>query len=302
MINPPVAPKPYDADFVPAEEGIFELSWKEYRSIKALNSSTLPYLDKSPAHAYHAITSPDTESTRAMDIGHAFHCLVLEPDRFETEIVADWETDFTGKAVSKNRKDYKAWRESLAPNAIVLARKEIEHIKAMARNLKKKQCVRDRLLSGYPERTVLFQDPRHGFWCKARLDWIGTDFSITDLKKTRGADRRAFTNSIWRYKYNWQAWFYKRALRAVTGIEHDPYYWIAWEDFGPCDGNVFIANPADIAEAGDRIHVLLDQWAECLATNEFPGYPDEAIPLGDVYRGGIDFAEDLDEAIDGIPF
>jgi len=298
----PVAPKPYDADFVPTEEGIFELSWGEYLKIKALNSSTLPYLRKSPAHALDAILNASTDSTPAMDMGHGFHCLVLEPDRFNARVIADWEIDYTGKAVSKNRNDYKAWRNSLDPNVVVLSRKSIDQIKLMARNLKGKQCVRDRLQSGYPERTVLFRDPRHGFWCKARIDWISTDYSITDMKKTRSADRWSFYNSVERYSYNWQAWFYKRAVRAVTGIEHDPYYWIAWEDTGPCDGRVYTADPAKVSAAGDQILVLLDQWAECLATGEFPGYPDEVVHFGDTYSAGIGFAEDLDEAIDGIPF
>jgi exodeoxyribonuclease VIII len=56
----------------------------EYRAAHGLNWSRLKVLDKSPLHYKHALENPRAD-TPALSLGRAFHCALLEPDRYAAE-------------------------------------------------------------------------------------------------------------------------------------------------------------------------------------------------------------------------
>ena len=60
------------------------MNFDEYRSIKAVNFSTLKLIRKSPKH-YKWNIDHGSEDTTGRSLGRATHCLVLTPELFNEE-------------------------------------------------------------------------------------------------------------------------------------------------------------------------------------------------------------------------
>ena len=81
----------------------------EYQAIAAINWSAIEggFIDGefSPLHYKHAIAQPD-EETDAMREGTALHMALLEPERFERDVVVMPEFN---RRTTKGREDYEAF-------------------------------------------------------------------------------------------------------------------------------------------------------------------------------------------------
>ncbi len=273
---------PYNSDYTPTETGLFTIDFSEYVKIKALNSTYIKFLSRSPLHFKTEVESP-TKATPAMNVGSGFHYAVLEPDRYDQEVVAlpEMSVERPGKKWNKNSKEHKAWAAANR-NKTILKQKDIQNIKAMVKKIGASQAASRLIANGWAEKTVLWKDPEFGFWCKARIDFFPEiePGAIVDLKKTADASQWGFQKSIRNYRYNWQAYWYLTGATEATGLQHKDFYWIAWEDQPPHEGNVFKADPAEIDRAEEYIYPLRRKYAECLEKDEWLGYPDQVIELG----------------------
>jgi len=295
---------PYDSDYQPLAEGIFRIPFVHYCQINALNSSVLKYGEASMAHLRAQIDKAYTPPSWQMIEGQAFHLLTLEPERWDEEFVLEplggWLNEKTGKmTMSKSSGAYQNWKLDQGQKMIIGA-EGVEKARAMVRNMVSKPGCRKILKSGWPERTVLWKDPEYGFFCRARVDWISIDRTVVDLKKTMSvASPYGFRRTMDRLKYNWQAAFYLRGLKVVTGVDHGPFYWFAWESEPPFEGRRIRASAADLAEAEVGIDEVLKEYSKSLQTGIWNGYPDEEICFGDDYSEYVEYAtEDEEEAED----
>jgi hypothetical protein len=282
---------PYDANYEPTREGIFNIPFVEYCQIKALNSSVLKEADISMAHLKTARDEPYKAPTPDMIKGQAFHLLTLEPERWNEDMAMD-------PGYNKNSNKYKDWLAEQKNGVMVISKKNLAAARQMVMAMRRKVMPRELLKSGWTEQTVLWKDPIYGFWCKARLDFITVNGAVVDLKKSESAREWGFRRSIDRYKYNWQASWYLKGINIATGINHGPFYWIVWEADPPYEGRVFEANPIDLDEAAREIDEVLELYNVALETDDYPGFPDTIAFFGerdiyteyeDVDDSGIDF-------------
>lgn len=110
-------------------------------------------------------------------------------------------------------------------------------------------------------------------WCRARPDWLSDDGIMFDLKTT--ADNAGpedwGRSAMFVYGYDFQAEFYRRGLRAITGREH-PFLFIAVEKSPPYGIAVHgLTGEAQDAAAQD-VDEAIRKWQWCTAKNVWPGY------------------------------
>ncbi len=214
------------------------------------------------AHAIRANRKP----TKAMNLGKAAHAHALGAG---PQLIV-WELD--GRT-----KEGKAERAAAAgllatEAAVAVTETERDQIVGMVAALKAEPGVQQ-ILNGC-------QSEVSGFWregttlARARYDLLG-ERQAYDYKTCQNSTRRGFSVSMAAYGYHQQAEFYGRGLRALGHAAGDrPLLFICQETAPPY--LVQIHEPDE--EALEVARVLNDRavhiYAECAATDTWPGYAD----------------------------
>lgn len=189
----------------------------DYYAIKALSHSMLSCLAQNPMECkMRYVDDPPTlppKDSAAFAMGHAVHCLALEPDEFEDRFVSFPKVDRR----TKDGKEFAARFEAENKGKIILDPQEFQD--AMA-------CVQ--ALNNHPEFAAIMAQPRRvevpfefdlfGHKFKAKPDCIVDSMRlILDIKTTDDASPHRWQWSGVDYGYHRQAWIYQRALEEATG-------------------------------------------------------------------------------------
>lgn len=237
------------------------MSFAQYAAIPAVNWSTLKEMARSPLH-YRYRLSEARDDTPRMSMGRAVHTSVLEPDRFALEY-AVWG------GPRRAGKDYEAFAAS-NPGRTILRLEEYERCLAMRDAVRRNRDARKLLRRGKPEVVLRWVDHETRLRCKARLDWLGGDGALTDLKTTADIDGRAFGRLAGRMLYHGQLAFYRAGLDAL-GIADAPVRIIAVEADPPHDVGVFRL-PDEVLDAGrDLVDDLLRKLRRQRRSRRWPG-------------------------------
>ena len=138
--------------------GIYpNLSHEDYHKDPALSKGMLDKLAISAAH-YKAAMEEEIEPTPVMIFGSAFHCAVLEPDRYQKEYVS------MPKDLNKRNKEGKAFIEE-NKDKIVLSLDDAQAIESMRKAINNNVTARSLLSKGQSE-VSYFWKHRLGFMCK----------------------------------------------------------------------------------------------------------------------------------------
>jgi hypothetical protein len=253
------------------------MSFSAYRSIQAINWSSLKHLSRSPAHYLAALLAP-SKDTAALKRGRAVHVAVLEPDRFAS-LYSVWGSRRSGK-------DWDAFdaSERLAERE-VLTEKEYELAKAIAIAVRGDPVAARYVTGVKTEQSIGWTHRRPEFEglagyemaCKARLDAVGP-LGIVDLKTARDGSPSAFGREVLRLEYHVQAAWYVDGYRAQTGREL-PWSWVVVESTPPHVVQVYQADQ-DVLELGrERYRELLDLLHACSRDNNWPGYATSEMPI-----------------------
>lgn len=240
------------------------IPFAEYTAIDAVNWSSLKNMEDSPLHYKHRLDSKEDTDTTARSMGRLLHTLVLEPENFGAHYAiyhgsvrrgADWE-DFKAANAGKT----------------ILKENELIEVCAQAAAVRAHPEVAPLLQGGEPETTVVWNEPRHGIRCKARLDlWHPKRAALVDLKGTPTTDPRRFGQIAARMGYFAQLAHYEQAVR--LGLRRAVYdvLIIAVETAAPYDVAVFKLEDEDL-EVG-RIYVddYLDKLKACRDSGVWPG-------------------------------
>lgn len=278
--------------------GIYDLSsYDEYAAIKALRSSELKKLSKSPAHyrasiQYQKAITPQLEKSFAK--GKAFDTLVLHGSS-DFEKLVTIEPD-----LHRATKLYKAWKEKNSGADCILSIDEKLNI------LKMHDAAGNKLQfskifggPGFAHRVIIWQDSETGLWCKAEIDWICEDGTVVDLKTTLDAGFFSFSRSALKFGYANQGAYYLSGLTHITGINHDRFMLAAVETDPPFESHVFKVSFEQLLKArvqnADNMQLLLD----CLNKNQWPGYPDQIIDLETGHYLYNDYEEKQGETVHG---
>lgn len=215
----------------------------------------------------------DKEETEALRFGSVFHCALLEPELFESQYVVEPEWGDCRNKENKARRDL--WRtnallgtfEVISPEHAALARRMAERTRA-------RPFIAELFAGGEPELTLLWHDAETGLRCKCRIDYYVEELGLSnDLKSAADASRWGFQSSAQRYGYGRQEVHYTAGLRACE-LPVNEFYFTAVEKTGTHAAQVFRVERESSYGCADEVRRGMRLIADCVARDEWPGYPD----------------------------
>ena len=181
----------------------------EYHAADGISKSDLDLIHRSPAH-YKAARHEDTPALR---FGTAFHCAVLENDRFNATYTVI-EGDRRTKAVKDSIKDAEA------AGKIILTADDFNAIMSMAQAVFKNPICAALLRGSLKENSVFSE--LDGVRVKCRPDgWSIEKGVLFDLKSTEDASPEGFARTVAKYRYHVQDAFYRHVVASATNCDAD---------------------------------------------------------------------------------
>lgn len=237
-------------------------------------SIAVELVTKSPAHAKaaHPRLNPYLvrEDKAAYDLGTAVHALLLE-QRAPLDVIKIIEGYDTWKS-PKAREERDYWRDQgFVPLLSKLFDDVVAMVAAAERQIGEHAASPALLSDGKPEQTLVFE--LDGVACRSRVDWLRNDNTVIEDLKTssRSADPHQFSRNLYQHGYDVRASFYRRAVRALSGVDAT-FRWIVIETAAPYALSVVTPGPDVLALGDDKVDKALNLWRECLATDMWPGY------------------------------
>lgn len=231
-----------------------------------ISKSGLDKVALSPAHWRY---SAKREQTRAMVVGSALHCAMLQPDIYEVEYLR--LADVAARTASEYKAAVKEWPGGAD---FVLTGPESDHIAGMQACLWSDSNARALLQGdGHREASLFVRDPVTGVIVRVRFDFLPDDPSrpIVDLKKSRDCRPEKFMRSMADYRYHVQAALYLDALEWATG-QRRQFALIAIEDELPHALKPYVVGQESLNLGRKLYREALDTFAACERENSWPCY------------------------------
>lgn len=265
--------------------GIFRnLSFPEYAQLPAVNHSSLEPFKRTPAHAREEMLHPK-EGTAALQLGHAFHTFLLEPERFALEYTVPPKVN---RRFKEGKATWAAW-EAENPGKVCLKAEEYSDYQRMRDAILAHPTAGEMLKApGYVETSLVWYEGETA--AKGRLDIItrlAGDSWIVDLKTTQNADERAFHWDASKYGYFRAMAWYRRGLHAVKPGPPRRCAFICVEKDPPFCVSVLEADERALEQGEREMLAFLETYLRCEATGLYPGYPD-GMGLIDYPPGKVD--------------
>lgn len=252
------------------EDGVYDISNDEYHSSEGISRSKLMLLDKSPYHFWYEVLSGKAEkkeSTPSMNIGSAFHTLLLEPVKFDAEYVV------TPKIDRRTNKGKEEWEQfiSQSQGKIVLTPDQFEKVRGMVAWVKQHEIVTTLLDEAVFEQSIYWTDEETGLQFKTRPD-IWSNKMVVDLKTTADASAHNFTRSALNYGYFIQAGMAYEGCKAL-GKPFEMFVILACEKEAPYVPSVFMMNEEALQFGIDQFNHYKRKLKACFDSNKWEGYP-----------------------------
>lgn len=251
-----------------------------------LNFSTLKHIATSPRMLQWRLTHP-TPDTDVLKFGRAFHCLILEPEKFDKRWTVAGQClalkKSGGICGSQGSLYYEgAWfcrvkghapegAGDLPEGIESITSEQSETAKICAAQIAAHRVARETLKGGVREESLEWQIGTTA--CKGRLDFLRPDM-VVDLKTTCETTPREFTGQAARMLYHGQlAWYHDGAIAAGRLPQDAPLPRIVTvETVEPYDVAVY-QFPPEALEAGRAVYrTLLARYLECVAADFWPGH------------------------------
>jgi exodeoxyribonuclease VIII len=241
----------------------------QYQQWEAVNNSFLSVLlNKSPAHARVYQQQPP-ETTDALRIGHALHTRALEPMLFGQRYAVRPDCD---RRTKEGKAIYEGFLAGMDGKQ-ELSQSEAQSIEAICRSIEGRQIHRF-IEQGLAEVCIIWIDPRTNLLCKARLDyWHDGQQVIVDLKSCQDASYDAFASAVFYYQYYQQAAWYCDGIKNLTG-QMPSFVFMAVEKKQPYACAAYELADENLIAGRKAYRKALGIYQQCLATNDWPGYPD----------------------------
>ena len=222
---------------------------------------------------YHAMATgrykrPDSE---AYSLGHAVHCSILEgSEAFSERYTSDSPINpSTGKPYGIISKKYCEWAGVMRGMGLQPVNSEdITLIEAMdASVMQHTEAIW--LLHSAPHREMVIRDKYLDMPCQIRMDALGEEVGIVDLKTCADLDK--FPYDAKRYHYYSQLAFYRQVLRVavLTGFVSDVHI-IAVEKKYPYRCGVWHVDKGSLDVAQEENEINMVELKECQEIQEWP--------------------------------
>ncbi|APX81640.1 exodeoxyribonuclease VIII [Salmonella enterica subsp. enterica serovar Gallinarum] len=257
----------------------YDIPNEAYHAGPGVSKSQLDDIADTPAIYLWRKNAPvDTEKTKTLDTGTAFHCRILEPEEFSKRFIIAPEFN---RRTSAGKEEEKTFLEECARTGrTVLTAEEGRKIELMYQSVMALQLGQWLVESaGYAESSVYWEDPETGILCRCRPDKIIPEFHwIMDVKTT--ADIQRFRTAYYDYRYHVQDAFYSDGYRAQFG-EIPTFVFLVASTTAECGRypvEIFMMGE-DAKLAGQREYRRnLQTLAECLSNDEWPAIKTLSLP------------------------
>lgn len=248
---------------------IKNLPFADYCALDRLNNSGIKLIvNHSPFHFKNA----KREETSALVIGHAGHTAVLEPDEFDGRYAA-----FPEGMTKTTTKGKATWDDLEATGKSILRFSEYTAAMNAAKAIRGHAVANELLTGGDAEVTVLSEID--DVLTKIRIDYYRQDVGmLIDVKTSDDAGISAFSRSIASYGYDIQAAFYLDTARSLD-LPAESFVFIVVENKAPHGVAVYEIDQASIEIGREKYQRGLDIYRQCIAFDEWPGYPEEIQPI-----------------------
>jgi hypothetical protein len=200
------------------------MSAEDYHANKAIGSTTIKSISKSPANFYFNKFT----GSKSAHIGSAVHCKLLEPDVFDREylIMPDIHT--------RSSRQFKELAESYDEDKILI-KGEGHIVKKMCDfAMLNNEFVYYMMSPGESELSMFATCPRTGLQLKCRFDRYSDQHQYPlDIKTCRDISPRGFSQAFLQYGYHIQAAFYLYVLELATGRKLNQFCFFAIENSAP---------------------------------------------------------------------
>lgn len=244
-----------------------------------ISQSMLKVFLDSPAEYYLRYVAgklPPKEPTPAMQLGSMVHMRLLEPERFETDVIAlRPDINFKRKA---DREERDALIAGLQPGQIVATTDDVRRACGIATSLRAHPIVAQLIKSAEAiERNIRWTHDLTGLPLRMRLDLLAGNI-LLDLK-TMAAYPTGFKGQAIRFRYVMQAQFYRMGA-AELGIDDPRFFFAAARTEAPYDVLLYEPDRESLGNAHAKIVDALERIDQCASTGLWE-HPDAGtiIPL-----------------------
>lgn len=280
--------------------GVYQIPAYEYHASVGLSNSFMSRAyEASWLHAKYDQDHPEEPTTedakRTLIVGSAIHTAILEPDRFEASYIVGEdchkktqkgeECGNPGKILSEGR-----WycgvhgknKERTRLDRIPLRAKEWQQIVGMQESVWSHPFARQLLETPEPvESSAYWIDDATGVLCRARRDKMAVAHGfMMDLKSSESAHARDFSRSVWNYGYHRQGpWYLKGNALADPDHPVAGFAFCVFEKKPPHGCQLFALTERAMERGWEQLTRLVEQYAECLRTGEWPCYSKIVEPI-----------------------
>lgn len=243
------------------------------RVLGVVSNSALKQFSRTPRHYRAWVDGLDKESP-ALDFGRAFHCALLEPERFAAAFPILPEFKGTGSVKARE-----AWVEDQGPDAQPIKPEAADRIAAMVASVRDHPIAREASRHGLAEVTLTWQDEPTSLWHKARADYWREDKALLlEVKTCRDASPAGFVRAIAEYRYHVGAALYVEGFQALDKpIKH--YVMLAIESDPPHACATYTLSAETEGRGFDLLEREREAFAACLRADYWPAYSDKTIAL-----------------------
>ncbi|EBA9763370.1 exonuclease VIII [Salmonella enterica] len=214
---PETEPEPQSRVPDDIQPGIYyDIPNEVYHAGPGVSKSQLDDIAVCPAFYQWRKSAPvDTEKTKALDMGTALHCRLLEPDEFKKRFIIAPEFN---RRTTAGKEEEKAFLESCENSGkTVMTAEEGRKLELMYGSVMAHPGCRALLeAEGKTESSIYWTDTETGELCRIRPDKFLTNSPlILDVKKV--ADMSRFARHVEEFRYHVQAAMYCEGWKAYSG-------------------------------------------------------------------------------------
>lgn len=250
----------------------FDISNEDYHAGDGVSKSQLDMVAMSPALLKWQKAAPvDTEKLKALDMGTALHCLLLEPEEFDKRFIVAPEFN---RRTTKGKADEASFlRDVDGMGMTVMDDEQGRKLQLMRDSAMAHPAARWMLeAQGHCEASMYWNDEETGELCRIRPDkWLRDFNAIVDVKKV--ADMERFARHIQEFRYHVQDAMYREGALKATGQPHGFFFLAVSEtiDCGRYPVRVFELDAADVDAGHALFRRDLNTYHQCRTSNDWGG-------------------------------
>lgn len=254
---------------IPEKIGLLlPLSDSEYGVSNGVRKSQLDLISVSPATARQGFK----EQTDAMIMGSLVHCLVLQPELFDSEYIISPNFDLRTKS---GKEDSQLFEFSAIGKTII---NSDDYKKALKMRDSALNVVGDFLdiSDAIIENAAFWKDSETGVLCKCKPDiYIPSIGVAIDLKTTAGfATADYFGKSVKSFRYHVQQAFYTQGLQS-NGFEVNNFLFVPVSKGESANCRAFQLDNSVVEYGNKLMRDDLNLWAYCEQTNNWQRKPSQ---------------------------